>query len=426
LNIKGNVNRYELVDTKLYISGCLLLLSWLFVPFILWVFGLFLYAFVVKKTPFDTVLAIIISLLLSILIASRYIGYLWNGSDDMPSYLMAYERYDDIWTMLSVSLIYAKHGDVLFSLYSWGVACLSNNDIYTYYFLSVFITYGLIWRFCKEIDGPSPLICFLLIILFYKFFQFQWHLIRTCMAVPILLMGIWFAQKHKKKGALIFILGGLIHFSTFVLLLPLLIFSKHLTRRWTLSQLIVMFIGFILLAVIGVVAIKILSTVINNYMINKILTRLVFEPNFSKLPLLLFFIAINLIAIPGYLKTSNIKYLKLFNIMSYLTLLSFIALFFIGEELHRLILPLYLLYAPLLLFALEYLKPKFISGFSLFLLIGFHVAAFSYVIFINESQFFYKGDKHRHPLENSGYDYLVMFKRYWNTDVIYYDGYRNK
>jgi hypothetical protein len=280
LNIKGNVNRYELVDTKLYISGCLLLLSWLFVPFILWVFGLFLYAFVVKKTPFDTVLAIIISLLLSILIASRYIGYLWNGSDDMPSYLMAYERYDDIWTMLSVSLIYAKHGDVLFSLYSWGVACLSNNDIYTYYFLSVFITYGLIWRFCKEIDGPSPLICFLLIILFYKFFQFQWHLIRTCMAVPILLMGIWFAQKHKKKGALIFILGGLIHFSTFVLLLPLLIFSKHLTRRWTLSQLIVMFIGFILLAVIGVVAIKILSTVINNYMINKILTRLVFEPNF--------------------------------------------------------------------------------------------------------------------------------------------------
>ncbi|MGO2181141.1 MAG: EpsG family protein [Pseudoalteromonas nigrifaciens] len=429
LNIGHNTHLLDganKVDIKLYISGCLLLLSWLFLPLILWVFGLFLYAFAVKRTRFDNVLAITISVSLSILIASRFIGYLWGGSDDMPSYLMAYERYDQLSSMLSVSLLYAKHGDALFGLYSWAVALVSDNHAFIYYFLSLLITYGLIWKFCKLVDGPSPLLCFLLIILFYKFFQFQWHLIRACMAVPILLSGIYYAHKNKKAGALIFVLGGLVHFSTFFLLLPLFIFTNHLNRRWRASELFFMFMGFILVAVVGVISIKVLGSVVNNYMINKILTRLVFEPDFSKLSSLLFFIAVNIVAIPGYLKTSNVNYLRLFNMMSYLTLLSFVALFFIGEELHRLILPLYLLYAPLLLLALRHITPKTLTGIFLFLLMGFHIAVFSYVMLINESKFFYKDDKYRHPIENRGLDYLVMFKNYLNTDITYYDGYRNK
>lgn len=422
-HLLGGANK---VDIKLYISGCLLLLSWLFLPLILWVFGLFLYAFAVKRTRFDNLLAITISVSLSILIASRFIGYLWGGSDDMPSYLMAYERYDQLSSMLSVSLLYAKHGDALFGLYSWAVALVSDNHAFIYYFLSLLITYGLIWQFCKLVDGPSPLLCFLLIILFYKFFQFQWHLIRACMAAPILLSGIYYAHKNKKSGALIFILGGLVHFSTFFLLLPLLIFTKHLNRRWRASELFVMFMGFILIAVVGVIGIKVLGSVVNNYMINKILTRLVFEPDFSKLSSLLFFIVVNVVAIPGYLKTSNVNYLRLFNMMGYLTLLSSVALFFIGEELHRLILPLYLLYAPLLLLALQYITPKTLTGIFLFLLMGFHIAVFSYVMLINESEFFYKDENRQHPIENRGVDYLVMFKHYWITDITYYDGYRNK
>ena len=89
-------------------------------------------------------------------------------------------------------------------------------------------------------------------------------------------------------------------------------------------------------------------------MINKILTRLVFEPSFSKLPSLLFFIFVTIIALPGYIKTTSPTYIRLFNMMSFLTLLSFIALFFIGDELHRILLPLYLLYAPLMLLAFQY------------------------------------------------------------------------
>jgi hypothetical protein len=429
LNISPHIlaaNTPSKVDTKLCMSACILLLSWLFIPFILWAFGLFLYAFAIKATRFDNVLAIVVSISLSMLIASRFIGYLWGGSDDMPSYLMAYERYNQLSSMLSVSLLYAKHGDALFGLYSWTVASLTDNHAFIYYFLSVLITYSLIWQFCKLVDGPSPLLCFLLIVLFYKFFQFQWHLIRACMAVPILLSGIYYAHKNKKHGTLIFIVGGMIHFSTFFLLLPLLIFTKHLNRRWKASELVVMFIGFVLVAVVGVIAIKVLGSVVNNYMINKILTRLVFEPDFAKLPSLLFFIAINLLAVPGYLKTNNVNYLRLFNMTSYLTLLSSVALFFIGEELHRLILPLYLLYAPLLLLALQYITPKTVTGIFLFLLMGFHIAVFSYVMLINESEFFYKDDQHRHPIENRGLDYLVMFKHYWNSDITYYDGYRNK
>ena len=65
------------------------------------------------------------------------------------------------------------------------------------------------------------------------------------MAVPILLYGIWYSQTNKKHGIAIFFLGSLMHFSTSFLLLPLLIFSKHLNRRWNIEQLILLILGFV-------------------------------------------------------------------------------------------------------------------------------------------------------------------------------------
>lgn len=422
----GFAEQQQQVNTKLLITGCLLLAGWLFLPFLAWVAGVFIYAFAVQKTKLDSAIVFFVVFSLSVLIASRHIGYLWGGADDMPSYLMAYERYSSFSSMLPTSLLYAKHADFLFALYSWVVASLTNNHSFLYYFITLAVTYLLIWKFCKLVDNPSPLLCFLMIVFFYKFFQSQWHLIRACMAVPILLYGIWYSQTNKKHGIAIFFLGSLMHFSTSFLLLPLLIFSKHLNRRWNIEQLILLILGFVFSAIFGVLAIKGVGSVINHYMINKILTRLVFEPSFSKLPSLLFFIFVTIIALPGYIKTTSPTYIRLFNMMSFLTLLSFIALFFIGDELHRILLPLYLLYAPLMLLAFQYITPKLITGSFLFLVIAFHMAAFSYVLLINESNFFYQDEIHRHPIENKGLDYFLTFKHYSETDITYYDGYRNK
>ena len=420
-------NATKLINAKLCITACVLLLSWLFLPFLGWVAGVLIYSFAVQKTKFDSAIALLVIFSLATLIASRHIGYLWGGADDMPSYLMAYERYSNLANMLPTSLLYAKHADLLFAFYSWVVASLTNNHAFLYYFITLLITYVLIWKFCQLVDSPSPLLCFLLVVFFYKFFQSQWHLIRACMAVPILLYGIWHSHTHRKQGSIIFLLGGLIHFSTGFLLLPLLIFSQSLNRRWNAGQLITLIVGFIFVAIMGVVVIKGLGSVVNHYMLNKILTRLVFEPSFSKFPSLLFFIVINLIALPGYLKTNNQAYIRLFNMVSFLTLLSFVALFFIGGELHRILLPLYLLYAPLMLMAFKYIAPKSLLGMLLFLVITFHLAAFSYVLLINESNFFYQhSQSSRHPIENNGLDYFLTFKHYSATDITYYDGYRNK
>lgn len=414
------------VDVKLSVISCVLLLTWLFLPFIVWVGGVLIYAFSTQKARFDNVLVTLVIVSLSILIASRQIGYLWGGADDMPSYLMAFEHYNNFGNMLATSLLYAKHADALFGLYSWAVAALTNNHAFLYYFITLFLTYFLIWKFCQLVHSPSPLICFLLVVLFYKFFQAQWHLIRACMAVPILLYAIFHAQNNKKQGVAIFIIGGLIHFSTSFLLLPLLVFNKQLSKKWSVSELANLIIGFILVAVFGVIAVKVLGSVINHYMLNKILTRLVFEPSFSKLPSLAFFMFINLIALPGYLKTNNKNYIRLFNIASFLCLLSFVALFFIGDELHRILLPLYLLYAPLMLFGLKYISPKILSGSFVFIVMVFHLFAFSYVLFINESDFFHQDSDYRHPIENRGIDYLLSFKYFYDSDISYYDGYRNK
>ncbi len=416
----------KVIDAKLSIIGCVLLLTWLFLPFIAWVVGVLIYAFSTQRTRLDNVLATLVMVSLAILIASRQIGYLWGGADDMPSYLMAYERYNNFGNMLATSLLYAKHADVLFGFYSWSVAAITSNHAFLYYFITLLLTYVLIWKFCKLVHSPSPLICFLLIVFFYKFFQAQWHLIRACMAVPILLYAIFYAQNNKKQGVAIFIIGGLIHFSTSFLLLPLLVFNKQLSKKWSVSEIANLIIGFILVAVFGVIAVKILGSVINHYMLNKILTRLVFEPSFSKLPSLAFFIFINLIALPGYLKTNNKSYIRLFNTVSFLCLLSFVALFFIGDELHRILLPLYLLYAPLMLFGLKYITPKLLSGSFVFIVMAFHLFAFSYVLFINESNFFHQDSAYRHPIENRGIDYLLSFKRFYDSDISYYDGYRNK
>ncbi len=148
-------SQQQQINTKLLITGSLLLASWLFLPFLAWVAGVFVYAFAVQKNKFDSAIVFFVVFSLSVLIASRHIGYLWGGADDMPSYLMAYERYTSFSSMLPTSLLYAKHADFLFALYSWVVATLTNNHSFLYYFTTLALTYLLIWKFCKLVETQA-------------------------------------------------------------------------------------------------------------------------------------------------------------------------------------------------------------------------------------------------------------------------------
>jgi len=414
----------ERVEYTQLLSGLLLIASWLFLPLLLWLAAVCIFSLSIKRSTNDNLLFLLIAFSLSFLISSRYIGYLWGGADDMPSYLMAYQRYNVFSQMLPVSLIYAKHADFVFGLYSWGIATLSGNHAFVYYFLTLFITYLMIWKFCKLVNSPSPLLCFLLIVLFYKFFQGQWHLIRAYLALPILLCAVWYARDHFKKGLSLFIFGGMIHISTFILLLPLIILGRHIDKKWTLLQIFFMFIILVLGVVVLIFSAKIIGSISGHYIISKIVTRLEFSPSLSKLPTFMFFIMINIVAIPGYLKTKNISFIRLFNMTSFFSALNVVALIVMGDELHRVLLPLYLLYAPLLLFSIRYFQPRFVILFSIALLLVFHMLAFSYVVWLNESNFLYIINDKDNPVEYLGMDYLFGFWDYLMSDIEYYDGYR--
>lgn len=406
------------------IGFLLLLFGWFVLPFVLWLAVLGIYSLSFNNSKANFLLILLVSFSLSFLIASRYMGYLWGGADDMPSYLMAYQRYDALTQMLPVSLIYAKHADFAFGLYSWCVAQLSDNHAFFYYFLTLFITYLFIWKFFKIAQVPNPLLCFIFAVIFYKFFQGQWHLIRSYLALPILLSGLIYARSHFKFGAIIFFLGAMVHISTFVLLLPLFFVGRYLDKRWTALELIFIFIVLLLIAVGMIFSVKVIASISGHYIITKIVTRLEFSPGFSKLPSFLFFLIVNIIAIPGYLRTTNVSYIRLFNVTSFLSALAFIALFIMGEELHRILLPFYLLYGPLLVFSAFYFKPRFIVLFSLVIILTFHLLAFSYVIWLNESDFMYQMKTKEHPIEYIGIDYIQGMVEYLYNDIEYYEGYR--
>ncbi|TMO67081.1 hypothetical protein CWC18_01350 [Pseudoalteromonas aurantia] len=404
----------------------LLLFSWLFLPVLLWLSLVVIYANTSTEDNGNGALGLLVMFSLSMLVASRYVGFLWGGADDMPTYFMAYERYNSFSSMMVTSLLYGKHADFLFSFLSWVIAMLSEQHLFIYYFLCIFLSYMFIWKFCKVVGTPYPLLCFLLIVLFYKLFQAQWHLIRAAIAIPILLCGIWKAKENFKVGLLVFIIGALFHFSTFILLLPLFLFNNKLSNRFSFIQFSQSLIAFIVGLFLFILFVFLLSGFVDNYMINKVLTRLVIEPNFSKLPSLVFFIFVSIFSIGAYIRDGNESQRMLFNIGLYFNVIGCLAIFFIGEELHRIILPMYIIYAPLLIMSLGVFSPSSVPFMFLLTIKSFVLLSFSYVIYINESEFFYKLDSKRHPIELKGIDYLSSFKKYFSEDIEYYNGYRNK
>jgi len=404
---------------------CLFLLIslWLVIPFVLWLLLLGFFCFSYGGDKGSLPLKILLSFSFAFLISGRYVGLLWGGSDDMPSYFLAYLNYNDFKWILNTSIRFARHGDYAFGFYSWFVGVLTNHHLFIYYFTTVFSTLVLIFLFLRRTQTPQLLLCFIFIIIFFKYFQFQWHLIRSCMAVPVLLLGLSYSGKQRKKGVLIFLLGGLLHFSTFALAFPLLLFGNNLNKSWGLKGLVAGVLFLITIVITLIISAKLLSSFSGIYFVSKILSRLHVEPSFAMFPFLFFFLLIFALILPVYLRTKDVNYLRLFNIYFYFLIIGTIALFMAGKELYRFIMPLFLLYSPLLFKSVEYYKQRFIFNFFLVTLFSFHIMSFSYVVWLNESNFFYLMPN-KHPITYNGWQYASGFKDYLFNDLDFYAGYR--
>jgi len=129
------------------------------------------------------------------------------------------------------------------------------------------------------------------------------------------------------------------------------------------------------------------------------------------------------VILPIYLRTDDEVYLRLFNIYFYFLIVGVIALFVAGNELYRFIMPLFLLYSPLVFKSVEYYKQRFVINLCLVALFFIHLMSFSYVVWLNESDFSYLMPDN-HPITLSGWQHVSGFKHYLFNDLDFYSGYR--
>lgn len=401
----------------------MLLCLWFILPLVVWLLLLGVYCFSYEDKKGIAPLQWLVVFSFSFLISSRYIGLLWDGVDDMPSYFLAYLNYDEFKWIFQTSIKFAHHGDFLFGFYSWFIAQISDHDLFVYYFTTVFITYLFMWAFLKKVAAPKLVLCFLFTAMFFKYFQFQWHLIRSCMAVPLLLLGLVYLGENTKKGAGIFLIGGLVHFSTFALTLPLILIGKRLEKNWGIKGLLIFSLVLIGSVTVLIFSAGLLSSFSGIYVISKIVSRLHIEPGFAMFPFWLFFFLVFVFTLPAYLKSSDSNYIKLFNISFYFLIIGAISLIVAGKELYRFIMPLFLIYSPLIFKTVKYYRQRFVINFVLVALFCIHLLSFTYVLWLNESDFFYLvSDKH--PITQSGWNYLTGFFSYLADDIDFYSGYR--
>lgn len=405
------------------IVGLILLISWLFLPLVVWISLLGISCYFLNFGRLTGFFSFLVISSLAFLISSRYVGYLWGGSDDMPSYFLAYLNYDEFKWVISSSVKYARHADFAFSYYSWFIAWITKHHLFLYYFLTVFFTYAATYKFLKITKVPNIILSFLFVAIFFKYFQFQWHLIRSVLAVPIILSGLLLVPQHKIKGIGVFILGGLTHFSTFALSLPLLLQNERLNRKYNLLNFLTLFFIMVTGVVILLISAKFLAAFSNYYIVSKIVSRLVIEPSFLMAPFLFFFVGILALTYPVYRITKEDTYIRLFNISFYYCVIGLIAMFIAGKELYRFIMPLFLIYSPLIFKSVIYFKQKLLIDLAFLSLFFIHVASFLYVVNLNESQFFYLTGEEEPVLSNGG-QMINSFIQYVNDDIDFYSGYR--
>ncbi|MCV2883277.1 EpsG family protein [Aestuariibacter sp. AA17] len=405
------------------LAFCALVGGWFVLPFLVWIGLIVLYACFIESEITSKrqsiLLCVLISFSLAVMIASRDVGNLWDNVDDGPAYLRAYSHYIDLISMIPVSVRYAYHADIFFSLYSYAVAMLTEHHMYFYFFFTIFLSYLFTVFLMRKLSPQAVLLAFLATVLYFKFFQFQWHLIRSMMALPIVIYGIVVAAESPKKGRLIALAGGLVHFSTFALAFPLVVIAPYLHRRFSVLQLL-MFVGILLAAVASLFLLsQVLSNFSHFYVIGKILNRVQFEPAFDKTPFLLLFAVVVFLAFTQYGKMKSGLFNQLFNLSFYYVILGAVAIFLAGQELYRFIMPLFILYGPLLLQYLSQFRNVCLDRSVMFLLLVFHYLIFGYVMWLNDANFFFSLGSNTEPALYSGSQFINAFISLFSDDIQY-------
>ncbi|ENM3897658.1 EpsG family protein, partial [Vibrio cholerae] len=143
----------------------------------------------------------------SFLIASRYSGLIWFGSDDLPSYFLAYDAITSgERDSISASFFYAKHLDIGFIGLTKIINYLTGGNRFLYYFTLVSTSFSIYYYFLyRVLKGGYALLALILFFLYFKNIHLSMHILRSSLAIPIILLSLSFSSS---KRYFVFLIAG--------------------------------------------------------------------------------------------------------------------------------------------------------------------------------------------------------------------------
>lgn len=186
----------------------------------------------------------------SFLIASRYSGIVWDGSDDLPSYFLAYDAITSgEKDAISASFFYAKHLDMGFIGLTKLINYLSSGNRFIYYFTIVFGSFFVYYLFLyRALKGRYALFALLMFLLYFKNIHLSMHILRSSLVIPIILLSLTFTS-HKKY--ILFFVAGTFQASSAVLASLILIPRGFINRFTFIQKISILLLVLVIFFVIG-------------------------------------------------------------------------------------------------------------------------------------------------------------------------------
>ena len=348
----------------------------------------------------------------SFLIASRYSGDIWGGSDDLPSYFLAYDAISSGEKgAIDASFYYAKHLDIGFIGLTKLVNYISDGNRFVYYFAVVYLSLFTYYVFlCKALKGRYALFALVLFLLYFKNIHLSMHILRSSLAIPIILLALACSSYVRY---VVFFLAGTVQASSTVLASLTLVSREFIDRFSLIQKITVTILTFAIFFFIGDV-----------YLFGKI-THAKLSVGLGNYPVILCNVVIGI----AFIVTSNRRLMneqgnvRWIYLYGYFILVSLLSLAF-SQHTYRF--SQFVLYLTPFIMALSISEGrKFDYLQYIFALIYIAGAYFTYyyIVDLNESSFYYRNSGDAFI---NGFSQLLLFFDYLDMDVDYYKFWRLK
>ncbi len=348
----------------------------------------------------------------SFLIASRYSGLVWAGSDDLPSYFLAYDAITSgERDAISASFFYAKHLDIGFIGLTKLINYLTDGNKFIYYFSLVATSFTIYYCFLyRVLKGSYALLALILFFLYFKNIHLSMHILRSSLAIPIILLSLSFSSS---KRYFIFLIAGTFQASSAVLA-SFSLLTRDMIKKLSFKQ------KSILLSL----AVLVFFSIGHFYLFGKI-TSAKLSLGLGNYPIILSNIMVGMV----FIIASNRKFVlredgtKWLYIYGYFILVSSLSLLFTH---HTYRFSHFILYMTPMIIAFAISSGKKLD-YLLYVLVLVYISAsyytYYYILNLNESNFYYRSSGN---VLINGFSQLSLFFDYVELDVAYSSFWRMK